>query len=131
MLGGAGLLLATGAGAVFAARRRRTDDGPTEDTRSRRLNAVREVPFSHLRLRDFDETDGPAPTGPSVTPYGALIRRLCFRNDGRRQVAYESRLLLVRPLLADFDPSVCGIYVWCVRISRGRYRRRSTPCPAR
>ncbi|MFE4018013.1 collagen binding domain-containing protein [Streptomyces sp. NPDC059101] len=31
LLGGAGLLLATGAGAVIAARRRRTDDGPTDD----------------------------------------------------------------------------------------------------
>ncbi|MEW1655572.1 hypothetical protein [Streptomyces sp. NPDC093707] len=31
MLGGAGLLLATGAGAVIAARRRCTDDGPTDD----------------------------------------------------------------------------------------------------
>ncbi|MEW1757569.1 TnsA-like heteromeric transposase endonuclease subunit [Streptomyces cyaneofuscatus] len=54
-------------------------------------------------------------TGPFRTRDGALLGRLRLGDTGSH-VVYESRLELARLLLADFEPSVCGIYAQPLRV---------------
>lgn len=70
--------------------------------------STREVPFNLLRLSDFDES-GPWRRVRSAHGMAHYSGDYASATTGG-QVVYESRLELARLLLADFDPSVCGIY---------------------
>ncbi|MEJ8638996.1 TnsA-like heteromeric transposase endonuclease subunit [Streptomyces sp. MS2.AVA.5] len=61
-----------------------------------------------MRLKDFDES-GPWRRVRSVHGMAHYSGDYASATTGG-QVVYESRLELARLLLADFDPSVCGIY---------------------
>ncbi|MEU9247008.1 TnsA-like heteromeric transposase endonuclease subunit [Streptomyces sp. NPDC048385] len=76
--------------------------------------SIREVPFNLLRLRDFDESD-PWRRVRSVHGMAHYSGGYASATTGG-QVVYESRLELARLLLADFDPSVCGIFAQPLRM---------------
>ncbi|MDW4910674.1 TnsA-like heteromeric transposase endonuclease subunit [Streptomyces sp. ADMS] len=76
--------------------------------------STREVPFNLLRLRDFDESE-PWRRVRSVHGMAHYSGDYASATTGG-QVVYESRLELARLLLADFDPSVCGIYAQPLRM---------------
>ncbi|SCK26656.1 hypothetical protein YUYDRAFT_02936 [Streptomyces sp. ScaeMP-e48] len=76
--------------------------------------STREVPFRLLRLRDFDESD---PWRRARSVHGMAHYSGDYASATTSgQVVYESRLELARLLLADFDPSVCGIYAQPLRM---------------
>ncbi|MFF7337356.1 TnsA-like heteromeric transposase endonuclease subunit [Streptomyces sp. NPDC008163] len=76
--------------------------------------STREVPFSLLRLRDFEESE-PWRRVRSVHGMAHYSGDYASATTGG-QVVYESRLELARLLLADFDPSVCGIFAQPLRM---------------
>ncbi len=76
--------------------------------------STREVPFNLLRLRDFNESD-PWRRVRSVHGMAHYSGDYASATTGG-QVVYESRLELARLLLADFDPSVCGIFAQPLRM---------------
>ncbi|MDJ0344931.1 TnsA-like heteromeric transposase endonuclease subunit [Streptomyces sp. H10-C2] len=76
--------------------------------------STREVPFNLLRLRDLDESD-PWRRVRSVHGMAHYSGDYASATTGG-QVVYESRLELARLLLADFDPSVRGIYAQPLRM---------------
>ncbi|MFD8351507.1 TnsA-like heteromeric transposase endonuclease subunit [Streptomyces coelicoflavus] len=70
--------------------------------------STREVPLDLLRLRDFDES-GAWRRVRAVHGMANFSGDYASATTGDH-VVYESRLELARLLLADFDPSVCGIF---------------------
>lgn len=70
--------------------------------------STREVPFAQLRLRDFTESE-PWRRVRSAHGMAHYSGEYASATTGG-QVVYESRLELACLLLADFDPSVCGIF---------------------
>ncbi|MFF2505937.1 TnsA-like heteromeric transposase endonuclease subunit [Streptomyces sp. NPDC058067] len=70
--------------------------------------ATREVPFTQLRLRDFTDSE---PWRRVRSAHGMTHHSGDYASATTGGlVVYESRLELARLLLADFDPSVCGIF---------------------
>lgn len=85
---------------------------------------TREVPVSQLRLKHFTESE-PWRRVRSVHGMAHYSGDYACATTGG-QVVYESRLELARPLLADFDPAVCGIYAQpCRMVARVDGRVRS------
>ncbi|WP_327370734.1 TnsA-like heteromeric transposase endonuclease subunit [Streptomyces sp. NBC_01217] len=70
--------------------------------------STREISFAQLRLGDFTESE-PWRRVRSVHGMTHYSGDYASATTGG-QVVYESRLELARLLLADFDPSVCGIF---------------------
>ncbi|MDX2515851.1 TnsA-like heteromeric transposase endonuclease subunit [Streptomyces stelliscabiei] len=76
--------------------------------------SVREVPFAHLRLADFMESV-PWRRFRSVHGQAHYSGSYASTTTGGH-VVYESRLELARLMLADFDPTVRGIFAQPCRL---------------